>query len=318
MRADKLLRFFKQSFYSVCLMYFPVLITLSFVIDVDDSFWGSEGIVLLKLLVFALVSFPIYISVIGIARFIFAITECKSRPLWEVVTHGILLIPCLCCFASWIYIRKLMPITVWSTVMLLLAWTAIGIVKIILSRRPPYWISYIIRLVNSFIGKPSEASLPKPLILTPLFWLITVLLSAALCIGCVAIIDHADADSRNQSDFICSGKLNKESFQQGESGTVTTELLNRSGETYIYQGAYSDYRPTVRLVHAATGTELPIDELPSTDDHGTYKIYSTEIRFTEFHFTVPDNAKTGEYNLYISFKDYSTVLNGVMTVTEKN
>ena len=318
MSANKLLRFIKQCFCSVCFMYFPVLITLSFVIDADDSFWGSEGVILLKLLMFSLVSFPIYISVIGVARFIFAFIERKSRPLWEVVVHGVLLVPCLCCFASWIYIRKLMPVTILTTVILLLSWAVIGTVKIILLRRPPYWISYMARLIGSLGLKSSETSLPKPLILTPLFWLITVLISALICTGCIFIANAPDDDVSEASDFICSAKTDKDSYLQGETGTITTELLNRSGETYTYYGAYSDYRPTVRLVHAATGTELPIDELPATDDHGTYKIYSTEIRFTEFHFTVPDNAKTGEYDLYISFKDYSTVLNGAMTVTEKN
>ena len=316
MSANKLLRFIKQCFCSVCFMYFPVLITLSFVIDADDSFWGSEGIILLKLLVFSLVSFPIYISVIGVARFIFAFIERKSRPLWEVVVHGVLLVPCLCCFASWTYIRKFMPVTILTTVILLLSWAVIGTVKIILLRRPPYWISYIARLIGSLGLKSSETSLPKPLILTPLFWLITFLASVTLCRGCVTVTNIPTADGgHEQSDFICNAEFDKESYGQGEKGSITTELLNRSGKTYTYSGSYSDLRPTLMLIHTQTGQRLVIDELPATNDYGTYKLFDTEIRYTVFYFSVPHDAPLGDYELHISFKDYSNVIYNAITVT---
>lgn len=316
MSANKLLRFIKQCFCSVCFMYFPVLITLSLVIDADDSFWGSEGIILLKLLVFSLVSFPIYISVIGVARFIFAFIERKSRPLWKVVVHGVLLVPCLCCFASWIYIQKLMPVTILTTVILLLSWAVIGTVKIILLRRPPYWISYIIRLIGGVFSAPSESVIPKPLLLTPLFWLITFLASATLCIGCVTVTNIPPADGgHEQSDFICNAEFDKESYAQGEKGSVTTELLNRSGKTYTYSGSYSDLRPTLMLIHTQTGQRLVIDELPATNDYGTYKLFDTEIRYTVFYFSVPHDAPLGDYELHISFKDYSNVIYNAITIT---
>lgn len=141
-------------------------------------------------------------------------------------------------------------------------------------------------------------------------WIVIGALIAALAVGawmwCGYAQDQEPTPPEEQDgDFQIWHDQAIKSYARGERGEILVHLKNNTGEPYSYQGSYYSFRPTARLISADGSLEIPFDELPMTMEFAHYSIAHGEVRDTTFTFTVPADAPSGDYDIEMSFGDFT-------------
>jgi hypothetical protein len=100
----------------------------------------------------------------------------------------------------------------------------------------------------------------------------------------------------------------------GEHIVLTVTLKNNTGETYSYEGSYSELKPEIVLVSENGEFKIEHDDMPYTNDFARHTFSHGDTRTTLFYFTVPENAPKGSYRAEMTFDNSRTVQNGVVVV----
>ena len=100
----------------------------------------------------------------------------------------------------------------------------------------------------------------------------------------------------------------------GDHITLTVTLKNNSGETYSYEGSYSELKPEIVLISEDEKFKIYHSDMPYTNDFSRHTFEHGDERTTVFYFTVPENAPKGNYRAEMTFNGSRAVQDGVVVV----
>lgn len=128
-------------------------------------------------------------------------------------------------------------------------------------------------------------------------------------------------DGEERSPFAFGYQIDKTEVEQGERIAITATVTNVSGEDYTYTGAYTDFRPNVRLHSFDDDGEIDkvINHEPveSTDDIGDHVIKDGQTVTYTYYFDIPEDAYCTDYAIFISCFGYGREIKDAVKVVEK-
>ena len=99
----------------------------------------------------------------------------------------------------------------------------------------------------------------------------------------------------------------------GDRIEITTWVVNE-GDYFTFEGnSYNGYTPYACLVHKETGYRI-IGGYPRTDDIVQFTVNTGDVGEVIQEFWFETDAPTGDYDLYLSFRDQEQVFENVLTV----
>lgn len=150
---------------------------------------------------------------------------------------------------------------------------------------------------------------------------ITIVVLALLVIATCLFGCNNACDDVEQETFAFGYHIDNIEFEQGERIAITATVINISGEDYTYTGAYTDFRPNVRLHSFDDDGEIDkvINHEPveSTDDIGDRVIKDGQTVTYTYYFNIPEDAYCTDYAIYISCFGYGREIKDAIKVVTK-
>ena len=137
------------------------------------------------------------------------------------------------------------------------------------------------------------------------------LIAFGLALVCVLGLIGCDDTRNKQNDlsetaaFGFAYKRIEGIFARGERVGLSVELTNQQNESYVWTGAQTNYRASVKLICNNGGAEYSIlpEPVADTDDIATHVVMSGETRSCDYYFIIPADAVSGKYGLVCSFEN---------------
>lgn len=132
--------------------------------------------------------------------------------------------------------------------------------------------------------------------------------------GCtVEAPDTTEAsDTTDDADFGFSYEIMSGSVERGGGVGICVELINRQNVSYVWKGAYSDFRAAV-ILRNGNYTIYP-EPAADTDDIGKHEVAAGEKRSFDYYFNIPADAELGSYSLVCSFYGTEKEFKNVLTI----
>ena len=140
-----------------------------------------------------------------------------------------------------------------------------------------------------------------------------------LCfIFAMLVILIAGCEQTSSESFSFTYAIEPDNIVRGERIGIAVTLVNNSEKEYVYTGAESDFRATVKLYCNSAEAEyvIPTEPVPSTDDSGKHVVAPHESKTFTFYFLIPADASQGDYNLDLSYKETKVTYNNVFTLED--
>lgn len=124
------------------------------------------------------------------------------------------------------------------------------------------------------------------------------------------------SDTTDDADFGFSYEIMSDSVERGGRVGISVELINRQNVSYVWEGAYSDFRAAVILVCVNSNKNYTIYPEPAadTDDIGKHEVAAGEKRSFDYYFNIPADAELGSYSLVCSFYGTEKEFKNVLTI----
>lgn len=150
----------------------------------------------------------------------------------------------------------------------------------------------------------------------------TLIIILAFVLATTCFVGCGNAHGGGENDIFAFGyQIDKTEVEQGERIAITATATNVSGKDYTYTGAYTDFRPNVRLHSFGDDGEINkvINHEPveSTDDIGDHVVNDGETVTYTYYFDIPEDAYCTRYAIYISCFGYDREIKDAIKVVEK-
>ncbi len=121
--------------------------------------------------------------------------------------------------------------------------------------------------------------------------------------------------THSRFDFHYSIVDGTQTFERGKSYEIATAVTNL-GEPFTITGSSMAFSAEAKLVHHDDPEKVIQGEFFYDEDVVTQEITTGQIGRHQGYFTIPEDAATGEYDLWLHYGDESEIFEGAITVID--